>query len=126
MLCIVAAQTDHRRCQYGELRYALRIVNVYSDAVSADLKHHSLRAAGGVETGLEWKDGDTMHQRVLLTENYTVCMFEDARPDGARINAFPNKPVSMHKTYTHSFLEFKGRTGQTHQGRVRPGYRPGP
>jgi len=41
-----------------------------------------------------------MHRRVLLTENYTVCMFEDARPDGARINAFPNKPVSKHTSYT--------------------------
>jgi len=46
-----------------------------------------------------------MRRRVLLTENYTVCIFEDARPDGARINAFPNKPVSKHKTYTHLGLK---------------------
>jgi hypothetical protein len=51
-----------------------------------------------VDGGLEWKDGDTMHWWVLLTEDYTVCMSEDARPGRARIYAFRFKPPSEHKT----------------------------
>jgi hypothetical protein len=51
-----------------------------------------------MDNGLEWKDGDTMRWRVLLTEDYTVCMFEGARHGRARIYAFPNKPLSRHKT----------------------------
>ena len=34
---------------------------------------------------------------VLLTEDYTVCMSEGARPDRARIYTFSNKPLSEHK-----------------------------
>ena len=61
-----------------------------------------------MDDGLEWKDGDTMHWWVLLTEDYTVRMSEGARRDRARINAFcsttlaiepyHSKPLADHKT----------------------------
>jgi hypothetical protein len=47
---------------------------------------------GEMDDGLEWKDGDTMHWWVLLTEDNTVCMSEGARLIRARINAFRSKP----------------------------------
>jgi hypothetical protein len=57
-----------------------------------------------MDDGLEWKDGDTMHWWVLLTEDYTVCMSEGARRGRALINAFPNKPLAGHKK--QFFIEF--------------------
>jgi hypothetical protein len=53
-----------------------------------------------VDDGLGWKDGDTMHWWVLLTEDNTVCMSEGARLSRARIYAFHFKPPSKHLTHT--------------------------
>ena len=58
-----------------------------------------------VDDGLEWKDGDTMHWWVLLTENCTQCTFEGARRDRARINAFYPKPLASQKDNITAFME---------------------
>ncbi len=67
------------------------------------LKQDSLRAAGEVDDGLEWKDEYAMDCRGSLTGDYTVCMSEGTRRGRTRRGAFPNKPPSDHKNLFYFF-----------------------